>query len=254
MFAIACFHSLGRAQDEQHRSFIEGGLRQGWWYELASSRPPNDVQSWVDRLNQWSQPNAVDQPYLQWRRTFVDLYTIARWLDEYVEIVRKLPRVINDLGPISLNGALTPSYWAAGARLSLEAAPINRSLGIGINWMIRELLRLGVYSGADEHILVPYCWMSSERLRKLLAAIGANVESRADKDASRTIYDFVVRHIGESAARFCGDFDLPLQTITRATNRSALQQCFESCDRDPPDFESDDTDLPDAIPFEIIEP
>ena len=191
---------------------------------------------------------------MQWRRTFVDLYTIARWLDEYVEIVRKLPRVINDLGPISLNGALTPSYWAAGARLSLEAAPINRSLEIGINWMIRELLRLGVYSGADEHILVPYCWMSSERLRKLLAAIGANVGFRADKDASRTIYDFVDRHIGESAARFCGDFDLPLQTITRATNRSALQQCFKSCDRDPPDFESDDTDLPDTIPFEIIEP
>ena len=250
MFALGCFHSLGRAHEEQHRSFIEGGLRQGWWHELASSKPPNDVQSWVDRLNHWSQPHAVDQPYLQWRRTFIDLYTIARWLEEYVEIVRKLPRVIGELGPISLNEALKPSYWPAGARLSLEAAPINRSLGIGINWMIREMLRLGIYSEADEHIVAPYCWMSSERLRKLLTAMGANVGTRADKDASRTIYDFVVTHIGGSAARFCGDFDLPLQTITRASNGDVLRKCFENSEQDPPGFEADETDLPDQTPFE----
>ena len=116
--------------------------------------------------------------------------------------------------------------------------------------MIREMLRLGVYSGSDEHILAPYCWMSSERLRRLLTAIGANVGMRADKEASRTIYDFVVSHIGESGARFCGDFDLPLQTITRATDRDALRQCFETCGHDPPDFGADETDFLDTASFE----
>ena len=120
--------------------------------------------------------------------------------------------------------------------------------------MIREMLRFGVYSASDERVLAPYCWMSSERLRRLFGGIGANVEPRADKESSRAIYDFVVSQIGESNARFHGDFDLPLQTITRATNRGALLKCFDSCDRDPPDFESDETDLLDAIPFEITEP
>ena len=50
MFALGCFHSFGRAQEEQHRGFIEGGWRQGWWQELAASKPPKDVQSWMDRL------------------------------------------------------------------------------------------------------------------------------------------------------------------------------------------------------------
>ena len=43
MFALACFQSFGRAQDGQHRVFIEQGWREGWWQELAESRPPNDV-------------------------------------------------------------------------------------------------------------------------------------------------------------------------------------------------------------------
>ena len=145
MFALGCFHSFGRAQDGQHRSFIEAGWREGWWLELAESRPPDDVQSWLERLERWSAPEQFDQRYLPWRRTFVDLYAVARWLDEYREIALKLPRIIEDHGVISLNGALQPSYWAPAMRLCIDAAPINRSLGIGMNWMIREMLRHGVY-------------------------------------------------------------------------------------------------------------
>ncbi|MGO7565078.1 hypothetical protein ACC754_38315, partial [Rhizobium johnstonii] len=60
-----------------------------------------------------------------------------RWLDEYRELTVKLPRIIEEHGFISLNGALQPSYWPPSMGLSIDAAPINLSLGIGMNWMIR---------------------------------------------------------------------------------------------------------------------
>src|SRR5205085_1008376 len=96
MFALACFHSFGRTQDGQHRIFIEQGRREGWWQELAESRPPDDVQSWLDRLERWSAPEQFDQSFLPWRRTFFDLYTVSRWLDEYREVILKLPPIIKE--------------------------------------------------------------------------------------------------------------------------------------------------------------
>jgi hypothetical protein len=251
MFSLACFQSFGRAQDGQHRVFIEKGWREGWWQELAESRPPSDVQSWLDRLEGWSAPEQFDQGFLPWRRTFVDLYTVARWLDEYVEVVRKLPRIIQDRGPISLNDVLRPSYSPVIMPLGLDAAPLSRSLGIGMNWMIREMLRQGVYEAQDASIMAPYCWAPSQRVRELLNALGADVGVWADKEASRAIHEFVVEHIGAERARFNGDFDLPLQLITRATHRAALDYCFEVADRDPPSFAEAEEDADDALPFEV---
>jgi hypothetical protein len=251
MFALGCFHSFGRSQDGQHRSFIEAGCREGWWSELAESRPPDDVQSWLERLERWSAPEQFDQRYLPWRRTLVDLYAVARWLDEYTEIALKLPRIIEEHGVISLNGALQPSYWAPAMRLCIDAAPINRSLGIGMNWMIRELLRHGVYEPRDENLMASYCWAPSERVREFLTTLGADAGARADKEASRAIHEFVVEHIGADHARFNGDFDLPLQLITRETHRAALTQCFEAADSTPPSFADSKDDTEDLLSFEV---
>ena len=235
MFALACFHSFGLAQDEQHKSFVDAGFREGWWQELSESRPPDEVHSWLERLERWSAPDHFDQQYLKWRRAFVDLYSVARWLDEYREIAVKLPRIIEEHGVISLNGALQPSYWPPAMRLSIDAAPINRSLGIGMNWMLRELLRHRAYETRDEHLMLPYVWAPSRRVRALLNALGADVGERADKEASRTICDFVTKHLGDDR-RFDGDFDLPLQLITRRKHRGALETCFAEVGSAPPDL------------------
>ena len=238
MFALACFQSFGRMQDGQHKSFIETGIREGWWQELSESRPPDEVQSWLERLERWSAPEQFDQQYLTWRRTFVDLYSVARWLDEYREITVKLPRIIEEHGVISLNGALQPSYWPPAMRLSIDAAPINRSLGIGMNWMIRELLRHGAYEPHDEHLMIPYVWAPSRRVRALLNKLGADVGERADKEASRSICEFVTKHLGDNR-RFDGDFDLPLQLITRRRHWDTLKECFADVGGTPPDFLDD---------------
>jgi hypothetical protein len=111
--------------------------------------------------------------------------------------------------------------------LGLDAAPLNRSLGIGMNWMIREMVRQAVYDAGDASIMAPYCWAPSQRVRELLNALGADVGAWADKEASRAIHEFVVEHIGADRARFNGDFDLPLQLITRQSRRAALHYFFE---------------------------
>ena len=241
MFAIACFQAFGRAQDEQHRGFIERGWQDGWWQRIAESRPPEENEPWLERLKCWSGPNQVDQEFLAWRRTMVDLYTIARGLPVYTEVFRKLPRIVENRGRVSLNDLLNPSYSAAIGKLGLDAAPLNRSLGIGANWLIRELVRNGVYDGIDPALMAPYCWMPSQRVRRLLARLDMTGLS-ADKEDSPAIHRFIEDCLDVEGARFDGDFDLPLQIVTQAGYGAVLQQCFQRGGLEAPNFGDETSD------------
>ena len=245
MFALGCFQSIGRTQEGQHRSYIEGALRDGWWPMLALSDPPENVASWVERLQHWSSAEHLDQEFLPWRRLFVDLYSVVRWLDQYIEIVCNLPRVIEEHEVISLNDVLRPSYSPAIRRLGIDAAPLARSLGIGINWIIRELLRYGFYATDDEDFVVPYCWASTRRVRELLTWISGDVGEVADADESRTIHEFVVENMGADRVRFAGDFDLPLHEITRRAHRTDLERCLAEAGYAPEAFEPAEAEASD---------
>lgn len=238
MFALACFQTLGRTMEGQHRAFIEGGMREGWWLELAHSKPPHNAKAWLDRLERWSGPLLLDQQFMSWRRVFVDLYTFARWLDEYIAIMRKLPRVLEHHGPVSLRDILKPSFSPALAALGRDAAPIDRSLGIGVNWLVRELMRSGVYGSDDLARMAPYSYASSERVRKrLLDPLGYHGIDGADPDESRRIYGFIEKAVGREVVRFAGDYDLPLQLITRREHHEALLGCFETAGGVPAEVE-----------------
>ena len=229
MFALACWQSLGRTQDEQHRTFIDLGLEAGWWGELAESQPPESVEPWLKQLERWSRAEAYDQHFHSWKRTFVDLYTVARWLSVYVEVFRKFPNIVRERGSVSLRDLLRPSFSSALASLGLEGAPVNRTLGIGVNWMIRELTRNGLYGSSDADLTAPYCWAPTQRVRKLLLSLHAPItEAKALPDDSRAIYDFIAEHIGADRARLDCDFDLPLQVITRERHRDTLRECFRA--------------------------
>ena len=229
MFALACFQSLGRTQDEQHRDFIDRGWKDGWWAEIAESQPPESVEPWLDRLERWSRAESFDQHAHSWKRTFVDLYTVVRWLSEYVRMFRKFPDVVREHGPVSLTDLLRPSSSPALTSLGSEAAPVDRTLRSGVNWMIRELTRKGLYGRPDADLVAPYCWSPTQRVRKSFVRLRAQItEASAIPDESRVIYDFVAEHIGADRACFDGDFDLPLQVITRERHREKLRECFRA--------------------------
>ena len=95
--------------------------------------------------------------------------------------------------------------------------------------MIRELTRNGLYGRPDADLTAPYCWAPTQRVRKLLLLLHARItEASAKPDESRVIYDFITEHVGPPRARFHGDFDLPLQVITRARYRDTLRGCLEA--------------------------
>ena len=61
---------------------------------------------------------------------------------------------------------------------------------------------------------------------------------------SERIYDRVVADLGKDRARFWGDYDLPLQIVTRREHRGLLAQWFTDSGMDFPDFR-EETDSED---------
>jgi len=233
LFAIARFQNLGRVIDAQHRTFIDNAYDDGWWEALALTRG-NEVA--VDLLDRWSDPKQPDHAYRPWRNTLVDLYSIARGLDAYSAVMRRLPRIIREEHRVSLRQLLYPARSDVHMRLGTVAAPIDSPIGFGINWMIRELVYHGFYSHGDAEVLAPYCWSARARVRRLLDHLGSNLGNNADMDASTRIWDFVREHLGEEQADFGGDFDLPLHLITLKKNAKWLNYICRETGVEPPDL------------------
>jgi hypothetical protein len=133
-----------------------------------------------------------------------------------------------------LDSILRPTASRHAERIGVDAAPVNRSLGIGVNWLIRELVRHGVYRREDESLLAPDCWASTQRVRMFLNGLGADVGDQPNITSSRVIHDFVVEHIGTDRARFDGDFDLPLQIVTLGKHREMLERWLEEAGIEAP--------------------
>jgi hypothetical protein len=123
-----------------------------------------------------------------------------------------LPRQLQSQ-EISFSSLLRPTFHQPFAAIGLDAGPIDKSFGIGAPFVVRELVRAGIL---DSDRISPYCWRPTWRVRKFLQTLGFDTrpDETATADMSRDIHRFVRGQIGDENARFCGDFDLPLQLWT----------------------------------------
>lgn len=221
MLSLASFQTLGRIKPSQSQQFVAMAMRDGWWQELATIDPcDEELRPFVERLRAWSDPDA-EESYLMWRRCLPDLCMIARHLESYQRLFMKLPAAVAQEGNVSLRQHLRPAFSHIAARMGIEAAPLARSLGMGANWLVRELVRKGIYSQDQSEQIAPYGWSAAERVRRLLYKLGMG-QFELGIDEGRALHGAVELLIGE-AARFAGDGDLPLHVITLAKHRDELE-------------------------------
>ncbi|MEE7506807.1 sacsin N-terminal ATP-binding-like domain-containing protein [Methylobacterium mesophilicum] len=217
--ALACFQGFGGAQDGQHRSFIEAAAATGWWADLSRAPPAEGPEVWLARLRDWASDAQPDLAHWRWRRTLIDLYKIAHWLPHYAWIATNLPRAIGSAptSNISLSDLFTPSFSPIWREAGIEAAPLVRTLGLGANWMMRELARTGFWDERRRSLISPYGWASTGRVRRLLNDLGAGLGDEPSMDRSIAIWRFVSDRLPpRHAALLLSDGDLPLQLVTRA--------------------------------------
>jgi len=210
LLSLGSFQTLGRIKPEQSRSFVERGRTEKWWHELAHVDPDDpDLKGYVARLLAWSETDAPED-YLMWRRCLGDMCMIARHLGTYRSIFKKLPAMVRqENGQLALSSLLRPSSDAYVSRMNLEGAPIARSLGMGANWIVRELARREIYSREHALIVQPFAWSTRLRIRRFIEKIGlGSIES--GMDTGRELHRRVTTLL-EDPMPFGTDGDLPLE-------------------------------------------
>lgn len=243
VLALATFQTLGRIKPEQSRSFVGDGIRQGWWTELAQVRHNDDLKPFAERLRVWSEPWQDNPLFGQWRRCLVDLCMVARFLDEYRRLFRNLPRILCREGDVSLRTLFLPQFSEIAGRMGIVAAPLAPSLGIGANWLVRELTRNGVYGSEHAAVVGPYGWGTAARVRRLFSKLGRNGLEHGI-DAGKTLHAIAAGWIGEDAATFGGDCDLPLHVITTKRHRATLDAILVDAGSqtwEPTDYDDDES-------------
>ncbi|GGJ36214.1 hypothetical protein CDQ92_10655 [Sphingopyxis bauzanensis] len=212
LLSLGSFQTLGRIKPEHSRRFVERGRTEKWWNELAHVDDDDpELQGYVARLIAWSEPDAPED-YLMWRRCLGDMCMIARHLDTYRSIFKKLPAIIRqEGGKVALSSLLRPSSDAHVGRMNLEGAPIARSLGMGANWIVRELARREIYTGEEAQIVQPFAWSTRLRIRSFVEEIGLGaIES--GMDTGRKLHRRVTASLDDPMP-FGIDGDLPLELI-----------------------------------------
>ncbi|MGX9991939.1 sacsin N-terminal ATP-binding-like domain-containing protein [Rhizobium sp. Z1P35] len=238
-FALAIFRTLGRTQDGAHRNFIIRARQAGWWQEMARAKLPANPGPWLRNLEDFASPNVWKIEYPQWRRALADLYVLARWLPDYVDAYRNLPKVLRQRGAISLRDVWRVSASEIWQPRGLEGAPLTQSLGLGANWLIREGMRAELWGDRDRRLLIPYGWAASGRVRNLCRNhIGYDLGEPGDMELSRELHDVITSHLGQDAD-FLGDLDLPMQIVSDTRREAVLLMLAGSGGRSDTHFEDE---------------
>jgi hypothetical protein len=236
-FALAVFRTIGRSNDTQHRNFISAAGRSGWWADMASARLPASPDPWIRQLEDFARADAWRIDFPQWRRALVDLYVVARWLPEYVDAVLSLPDIVRRGYPITLSDAWRLSASPLWQRRGLEGAPLTQSLGLGANWLVREGVRHGIWTGTDAGAMHPFGWASTGRVRALSSRVlGIDLGPEARMDLSTELYAHIRSCIG-NRVDFLGDLDLPLQIVAHGRRDHVLHDLLNGST--PSDLDSD---------------
>jgi hypothetical protein len=211
IFMIGSFHTFGRAKPEQHRNFLTLCRDKGWWEIFTKEKPREHPDEWMGILEEYIDDQVEDGKFEYWMRLFPTIYKFSRDIDQYIDVFYELDKQGNNLNIMQAMAPKTSSDFQGGG---ISAPPIGKTLGMGVAFVLREMIRKGLFPKNHSNI-AQYCYVPLGRVRYLFSKMGCpeleNGESPLVK--SKTIHDFLCKHVGPEKATFDNTFDIPFQFI-----------------------------------------
>ena len=205
-------YTIGRTQDSQTRGFIKRCDDLGWLNTFAMDPPPRTERSewnrrWIGMLDEFAAQGRDHVEYLHWIKLLPIIYRIAVSLNDSIQIFRGLDRGpgTQSIDPYKiLNPALDEELEGGPSAPSL-----TQSLGLGIFFILRELVRMAVIRGERVR---PHCFVPTSQMRKAFANLGCvlNLDAKgvARLDWSGQIVEFLLAQ-GVQDPGFASHYDIP---------------------------------------------
>ncbi len=123
LFGIGLMQRHGRAQEQQHRGFIDLMHGKGWWHVFSTINPRDDGQAWLNVLKEYGESQTEDEKYSQWMDNFPRLYRVARWFEVYTHLFLIIDQRDRSQTAIYLSSRADPLMSGSG----IDAPPMRQS-------------------------------------------------------------------------------------------------------------------------------
>ncbi len=207
LLVLGACQSLGRTRDRQHRGFLERAYWEGWWDVF---RDPDDAGAWMRMLREWQDGAVAKLDYALWMSLFPTIYQLSRYRNVYVRLLKSVGQRRDNLYYVRrlLAPRVDQALDGAGTHFDAPPAPLN----MGLHWVLRELVRLGVVEGAH---LYPDCWMPSQIVFRILEPFGLRrpADGISNPEKARTIFDFLASELGTATPNLHRAFDIPIRHV-----------------------------------------
>ncbi|WP_228024325.1 hypothetical protein, partial [Synechocystis salina] len=208
LFFIGATHTMGRTKHEQHRDFIRYCVESGWWHTFSQANPKDFSHQWIEVLNNYLDSLNDNTEWYYWMEKYPSIYQISKYLDDYRESFLRAERLQNSFDLQILTNPRMASDLSGGG---VDPPPLR--MGIGANFVIRELVRLGILQATK--YVIPHCYVPRKRVRRLLKYIGCSGLDKPDYRSSREIFEFLNQQFqkleidGNPNFHLC--FDIPFE-------------------------------------------
>lgn len=220
LFFLGFTHRMGRTSHESNRNFIRFCIDRGWWDIFSRADPQSQHCEWMKVLDQYIDRQVDRTQWNYWMEKFPSIYRTARYLDQYIHIFR----TIDKHNLINLSQIIAPAINPAFQGSTLNAPPIN--LGIGVNFVIRELVRLGVIQPTEQ--VIQHCFVPRYNVRRLLTYLGCSGLNEPNYIYSSLISSFLSEKINELqlniSPTFENAFDIPFELYSEDSKRVGYLQ------------------------------
>lgn len=213
LFLRGALESIGRTTEAQHCGFLGVLESRGWIDELAQS-PRTAGENAATRLRDYFDEATQEFKWLNHIRFYQPVSIFVHWIDEYAQAFLAVNRLGKRFSLGQITAPRSSSFFEGGGP---DAPPIGHVLGMGVHYVLRELVRLSVVRNTEAH---KFCFVPVQRVCRLVegleggAGLGYGYSGRMSRaDTAEGIWEFVGGELGEEAATFDGSFDVPLRVV-----------------------------------------
>ena len=206
LLVLGACRGLGRAGAGHHRKFVELIREKGWWNVFQT---PDDTEAWMRILREWQDSAVGTLKYGPWMSLFPAVYQLSRYLETYRRLLRSAERPAEFYRvQYLLAPRVDDTLTGAGQNFDAPPAPLN----MGLHWVLREIVRLGVIDGAH---IYPDCWVPSEQVLGFLRPLGLKPvdPSMSNPDKARTVFEFLKLVLETETPNLDRAFDVPLRRV-----------------------------------------
>ena len=206
LLVLGACRGIGRTKDDQHRSFLELARSKGWWDVFRS---PEETDRWMGMLREWQDEALERLTYPPWMSLFPAIYQFSRYLDVYRRLLQSAGRRKADQYRVTslLAPRVDEALTGTGLRFDAPPAPLH----LGLHWVLRELVRLGVIDG--EHLYAD-CWVPSRQVVEFLGRFGLEpMDTMSNAEKAQSVADFMAEKTGVDLPHLHRAFDIPIRHV-----------------------------------------